>query len=110
MKPIQIIAGLVLSAALVSPVHAITGNDLKEACDDDEFHSEVRCTSYIAGAADSIMRLVASQWICTPPEGVQYRQITAIVEKYIRDHPKNLHYDASSLVEFALKGAFPCSK
>ncbi len=42
------------------------------------------------------------------PDGVTARQLRAIVEKYVREHPAELHADAAGLVYVAVREAWPC--
>jgi hypothetical protein len=104
MRPIQVIAGLFLSAALVSPAHAVTGNELKEACDHP---TSTYCGAYVSGSVDALaFGDEVRQGVCIPP--IPYSQVMAVVEKYLHDHPEELHRAASLLIYKALKGAFPC--
>jgi hypothetical protein len=43
------------------------------------------------------------------PEGVTGDQLIRIVQKYLADHPENLHYVAYGEVYLAITKAFPCS-
>lgn len=45
--------------------------------------------------------------ICNP-EGVTGEQYMLIVEKYLKDHPEELHESAYLLIDIALMEAFPC--
>jgi hypothetical protein len=36
--------------------------------------------------------------------------LVAVVNKYLADHPEQLHYAAYSIVALALAQAFPCEK
>lgn len=43
------------------------------------------------------------------PDGVKLGQLVAVVNKYVRAHPEDRHYSASSLVRRAVDIAFPCT-
>jgi len=59
------------------------------------------CLGYIVAIADSSLKH------CSPPEST-YGQIALIVKKYLDKNPEKLHFDAHTLIEAALIGAFPC--
>jgi hypothetical protein len=44
------------------------------------------------------------------PEGFTGKQAVLIVDKYMKEHPEMLHFNAGPIVFLALWGAFPCSK
>ena len=106
MKATRIIAGLVLSAVLVTSVSAMTGHQLKEVCSAEDLSwNNGFCSGFIMGAADAFP---ASNRICIP-EGVTYEQVRDVVRKYLGDHPEKLQKLAHGLVEEAIRKAFPCS-
>lgn len=88
----------------------LNGNTLKTLCN---MQDETVCRAYVLGVIDSAMTLQASGFstvsICTPGE-VSGEQATAIVEKYLTEHPEELHTAASSLVLQAIGIAFPCTE
>jgi len=43
-----------------------------------------------------------------PPDKVSGVQATAIVEKYMRDHPEKLNNAVNAIIPLALLEAFPC--
>jgi hypothetical protein len=45
--------------------------------------------------------------IC-PPKGSNVGQATAVVEKYMKEHPEYWHLNAGSLIAAALRQTFPC--
>ena len=47
--------------------------------------------------------------ICFPEPGIVPAQAELIIEKYMRDHPEQMHLDAPALAINALWKAFPCS-
>jgi len=47
--------------------------------------------------------------ICTPT-GSTLSQWQAVVVKYLRDHPEQLHYSFVSLARVALSAAWPCGQ
>ena len=107
MKPIQIIAGLVLSAALVSPAHATTGKELKGFCDaEEQSWREGFCTGYITGVFETLDG--QQQKLYCAPDGLLNQRMWAVIEKYLRDHPEEWHEYADEIVMQAFIEAFPC--
>ena len=60
---------------------------------------------YVTGVADTLYDI---SW-CSPGN-ITIGQVLKIVSKYLNNNPENLHFSAYSLVEQALKEAFPCKK
>jgi hypothetical protein len=56
---------------------------------------------YISGVAD------ATHSLYNVPSGVTYGQLSAIVSKYLKNHPEKWNKPAVDLVIFALQEAFP---
>ena len=87
----------------------MSGNDLKDNCGS---MSNSLCTGYIVGTLDS-MRTIGEEanapMFCLPP-GVGEEQVTALVRKYLADHPERLRTRAASLIMNAMTGAYPCPK
>ena len=48
--------------------------------------------------------------VSCPPAGTTPTQARLIVEKYMQDHPENLHLPAQDIVFAAAEQAFPCTK
>lgn len=47
--------------------------------------------------------------IC-PPEGITQKQNMLVIEKYLKEHPEELHEPAQLLIDIALMDAFPCEE
>jgi Rap1a immunity proteins len=92
------------------------GNQIYENCnaekDDVVYHQNyAACLFYILGVVDALQlgkSLYKNDDIFCIPENVRAGQLSAIVLKYLKDHPEERHWSASALVALALKGAFPC--
>ena len=71
------------------------------------------CTSYTLGVIDSIENAVSSDLMaptfCIPPGNqVTTEQITAIVAKFLEEHPEDRHLQGAAIVSAAATDAFPC--
>jgi hypothetical protein len=70
------------------------------------------CLGFIRGMTDceSLRKSIDSMFtqVMCIPQGVSDLQLAKIVVKYGNDHPKELHFPASSIVLNALTDAFPC--
>jgi hypothetical protein len=88
--------------------HAITGYELQS------MNSSWR-GGYVAGVLDAWAEAASSErkegksdtaWIqtlsCIVRKKISYRQAAATVEKYVKEHPEEMHKDASALVYYGL--------
>ena len=100
-----------------------TGNDVLEMCQYvekpmrdqsvDQKAATIACLNYTSGfmagvLAGSIAASSDSRPIICPSEEVTAQQVSAVVLKYLRDHPEDRHESAVALVYIALAHAFPC--
>lgn len=121
MKTITLIFAVLLvsgvGASQESPHSGPTnGNDLLDYCaytekspNDPEFFKAIMCSGYVDAATDATLLPNVRTNICFP-SGVEKRQTYAVVLKYLRDHPEQLHLNGVALVYRALESAFPCGK
>jgi Rap1a immunity proteins len=117
MKYVSGFVGAALMMFLAtSHARALTGTQLYQEClIKDHGPMDIACQSYIRGFVDGsvtatvIERDFAGQY-CPPKDGIDAIQARLIVEKYLRDHPEELHAEAGLLVSGALLAAFSCSK
>lgn len=70
------------------------------------------CGFYVRGFIDGLMIGMSAQRlgpvICPPNEGISADQGRLIAEKYLRDHPEELHLEAGLELGKAFTIAFPC--
>lgn len=108
---------------LQGPVFA-DGNRLLSSCEvvlDSVNTSQISGDSYHAGFCLGFVQGVYQlngayqSWLkvdqplfCTPPEGISNGQAVRIVNKYLQEHPEQLHEEEYFLVIKALREAFPC--
>jgi hypothetical protein len=98
-------AAALIAAALTGQVQAEwTGNDLKEMCGDDS----LACTMYVIGFNQGLEVPDNINAMYCRPDGVTNGQLRTVIEKYIYDHPEQLHIGGGGVVMIALIEAFPC--
>ena len=107
----------ILLLPLTAEVHAESfyrGNELLTKCTDDKkskksMQESALCVGYIAGVLDQFdgQRSENNQKACLP-SGVTLRQMKAVVVKYIRGNPEQLHFSAETLIVLSAKKAFAC--
>ena len=86
-----------------------TGNDLQILCA-QEGGNPLACNAYIRGFADGATAQHAPGYQICFPKSATGLQARAVVEKYMLDHPENLHHQAGMIGSAALAAAFPCRK
>ena len=107
---------VLLFLALIYPAMASaataweSGNDLLSKCEQEGDFFEGVCVGYILGIMDGHDALIVWGELNEPtfcrPDGLSVRQVQAVVIKYLKEHPEDLHKVASSLVLTALTEAF----
>jgi hypothetical protein len=70
---------------------------------DTDYQSAARYQGYVIGVADAM-----SEAICSP-QNAKSGQYINIVAKYLREHPEEWSFPASTIVFKALSEVFPCS-
>ena len=101
-----------------APVFYVTGQSLNEICEEGEqgdHTSKLVCAAYIVGAYDAgdfdiepLIKKTIFSWRNCMPNDVGQVQLVAVVVSWIRSHPEQWHYGASSLVGRALSETWPC--
>lgn len=94
---------VVASPLVATPANAgfTDGNELHSHCGDKSGYLQGYCDGYIGGVADSIEQ----EQLCLP-DTVKFGQLRDVVLIFLRDHPQDRHFSASSLVIAAIKQAF----
>jgi len=90
-----------------------TGNDMAKFCGTSEtapshYSDRARCSGYVIGVVDSMTRVEAYADDLCLPRGVTVGQLTNVVEKFMADHPAEMHRPGIEVVGFAMFDAFPC--
>ena len=106
---------LIVAAIYGSPnaVGSMTGAELKDSCSAPKGSPAWGiCYGYVTGTFDAFdalnsLKLSSPPLVC-PSQSVTAGQMLAVAQKYLNDHPEDLHYVASSLLLEALGEAFPC--
>jgi hypothetical protein len=118
MKKFVLLITCILVACPAAAQSPFTGMMLHEACTSKIEIGEHICLMWITGL---VQGMYWSQELadfknlgratCLPePQGVTGEQARLIVEKYMQDHPEQLHQSARSIAGTALVRAFPCNK
>lgn len=94
---------------MLSPTFAfangfVGGNKLYKSCSSG--NENAACSAYIVGAFD----VASAMKVVCPPDDVTIGQVTDIVKRYLKEHPENRHYNASSIVVSVMQKTFPCKK
>jgi len=114
----RLYAGVALSVCLVAtPVaaeeyYSYTGNGLLEALQSAEHMTDTQADPLKLGVAFGRVTAVADimeirQTMCSPA-GSTRGQLTAIVQKYLENHPETRHENDILLIMRALQEAWPC--
>jgi Rap1a immunity proteins len=72
---------------------------------EDEFSGKSNCSDCTLEANDE----KSSMHVCLPNELIG-SQAVLIIEKFMKEHPEQLHYPAGVVAFYALWQDFPCSK
>ncbi|MPY74701.1 MAG: hypothetical protein GEU87_10605 [Alphaproteobacteria bacterium] len=70
------------------------------------------CTGYFLGALDTWTMasfLAKRQFYCPPKDGISAEQAIRIYEKWISEHPADMHQPARLATFLAMREAFPCA-
>jgi hypothetical protein len=95
---------------------AKSGQELNEACSDEIYFNKGLCSGYINGVFDVAEVFDEDPnksqwyggWTACVPAGVKVGQLVEVVKKWLREHPEDWHYNASSLVAEAFSKTWPC--
>ena len=110
--------GLALSATILvsSQVSALTGADLYKFCSyPRDSPEDLVCNTYIRGFDDGMLissvafTPKAKKRFCAPSKVIDLTQVRLIIDKFLREHPQILHFEAGVLGGLAISQAFPCN-
>jgi hypothetical protein len=84
--------------------------ELQQWCSNPKNSSEsLICTAYMAGFLDGLYQADAQKAFCFP-RGFTVGQARLIIEKFMSEHPEELHKGASAISARALLIAYPCKR
>jgi hypothetical protein len=111
MAKSSLITAALVAASLSSPVQAYSGAALNSTClNEDPNVSAIygpACVAFVAGVDSGLAISGIPQPYCTS-KAVGYKQMMLVVQKYLQEHPDQLHLRGGILVRDALIEAFPC--
>ena len=97
---------LIISVTVCAEMVYFDGNGLKQRLADTKDNiPRTMAMGYIVGVYDTASGVA----ICGPEEA-NAGELVAVVEKYLAEHPEQLHTKASDIVIKALSTVFPCRK
>src|SRR2546430_2631053 len=109
---------LALAVAVIAfaPIQtgALTGSELYRFCGESSKGSVqyTSCIGYVRGFVDGMAMGTAAASngvkVCLPDDGMDVEQGRLILEKYMREHPEELHKEAGLPFGAALIDAFRC--
>ena len=106
-----VVFALVMTASMGVQGAWLTGGQLLEDCESENYFDKGYCLGYIVSVHDTVATLAGwkgfAEYICTP-QGVTAGQFRKVVVKNLNENPEELHMAADSLVLNALSEAFPC--
>jgi len=82
------------------------GNELYKNCSAEDNVQQALCLSYVIGCFDTL-ETIESKLVCIT-DGVIANQLGDVVTAYLKTHPEERHYSASSTAIVAMIEAFPC--
>ena len=118
MRPVCsiLVASFIAAPLIPADAVALDGTQLYQSCRAKERTTlDFVCVAYIHGFLDGMATGQATgeqnpPMYCPPKGGISVDQGRLIVEKYLRDHPEQLHKEAGLLAASALWDAFPCRR
>lgn len=109
-----LIAGLVLALSVSlmpisgQAVQFFTAGNLRGFCKEADNRTSMLASGYCYGYIIGVSDILASKRLFCAPNDTIAGEILDVAKKYLSDHPEERYGVASSVVESALKQAFPC--
>jgi hypothetical protein len=112
---VSLLTGTLLVAYPAQGANYLTGNFIYANCNGGS-HQKALCNAFVIGFTYGLLsaqrlanykKLAPSTCI---PDDVTPNQVRLIFEKYMRDHPEDLHLQASLMLSVVLDETFPCNK
>lgn len=113
------VALVTVLSTIAAPASAGTGSEMLKNCAEflkennqiDGYFSSGVCAGFVAGVTNTLgyVRNASPQTVHTCiPDGFTVGQGIRILQKYLTDHPKDLHRPATELALVAYREAYPC--
>jgi hypothetical protein len=108
-RPVAVVLYTLIAVCTQAHAEFRTGNDIKaglEAWERQNYSFEATyAAGYVIGAFDTS----SSVNVCAPAN-ITVGQVTALVLKYMQEHPEILHFSGDIVVNRALSNAWPCKR
>jgi hypothetical protein len=108
------LASLTLALGSTQATNAsIAGMELQQLCSNFQGPGGLQCVSYMLGFTDGLSitngLLDPAHKFCLPPN-LTVGQAVLITNKFMREHPEDLHRSASEIIARALYIAYACTR
>jgi Ssp1 endopeptidase immunity protein Rap1a len=110
----RMLIACILSLFASVEANALSGTELYRSCSDKKNGlGDFMCVAFVHGFLDGLafgqgIGKASPPFYCPPEEGISVDQGRLIIEKYLRDHPEQLHLQAGENSASALVEAFRC--
>lgn len=88
-----------------------SASDLLSDCENES--TEERCILYVSGVVDA-MSIVFKSGVLKPSYcltvGTPVEKLPPVVVKHLEEHPEKLDFEAPSVINAALRKAYPCAE
>lgn len=103
---------LLMLMSLSLPVYAnyVRGSFLLDSCKSLVQVSNALCGGFVLGVVDASRGKTWDGKLYCIPDEVRPGEIQTIILKWMEEHPEKLNLTASSLIQSALREAFPCTE
>jgi hypothetical protein len=112
IRRIALVLTLALGGTQAANAQSATGMELHKWCSNPKASDleELYCAVYLRGFLDGFLEDTAQNALCLPMGVVTLRQFKLIINKFMREHPEELHESAPTIIARALNIAYACKR
>ena len=112
IRRIALTVTLALGGTQAANAQVLTGMELQQRCSNPKGSAEsLHCAAYMLGFLDGYeFSLHTAQKAFCLPRGVTLGQARLITEKFMSEHPEELHMSAPAIIVRALNIAYACKR